>query len=460
MNLSMTRVLFRPTQAAISSPRGAHWLVMLTVSVVVLASLDLTVGTLWAQNTTAVASPESSQTSDEAEAGPEDQLSLMEKLPQTPEQKAEGDAAEAEFNAIRQQLAEALLEMKSTYIRYQNDEDQSPAARANYRKHRDRTRDLMRELYDAADHLLTLRFHEHAITYVGTSIQHREKHDIYDESTMRGSTKLIDSGARELFLFSAAARSAIAVGEFSLAKRIYETIEDDQMKDVDRSLFYQIDKLEEQWTRELERRKQDAQNELPRVRLKTTRGDAVLELFLDSAPSTVAHFIQLVEDGFYDGLDFSQVMDHLLALTGDSSGDGRGHSGQFLLDEHQRDDARHGFRGSLVMAKVPIPESPQFVANSASSQFVILFLPVPTISEQQTVFGRVIEGMDVISSLRRVNPSEKKKDKQVMVPPDRILSAEVIRKPENLPEPKYLDLDAALEETRRSMQKGYSEAER
>jgi peptidylprolyl isomerase len=108
-----------------------------------------------------------------------------------------------------------------------------------------------------------------------------------------------------------------------------------------------------------------------------------------------------------------------------------------LMDEHERPDARKAFRGSLVMAKLPTGVAGEFVPNSASSQFAILFLPMPHLTEQQTVFGRVIEGMDVISSLRRVDPNKEKKNTDVVVPPDRILSAEVIRRPEKLPEPVY-----------------------
>jgi peptidylprolyl isomerase len=165
----------------------------------------------------------------------------------------------------------------------------------------------------------------------------------------------------------------------------------------------------------------------------------VLELFLDQAPSTVSNFIRLVEERFYDELDFYQVIDHLLALTGDRSGDGTGNSGKFLVDEHEREDARNAFRGSLVMAKIPIGETGKFVPNSASSQFAIFYLPVVAVPESQTVFGRVIEGMDVISRLRRVDPHKEKKKGEIVLPPDRVIEATVIRRPETLPEPEYVD---------------------
>lgn len=108
------------------------------------------------------------------------------------------------------------------------------------------------------------------------------------------------------------------------------------------------------------------------------------------------------------------------------------------MDEHQNENARAGFRGSLVMAKLPTGETGKFVPNSASSQFAILLLPVTSVSKEQTIFGRVIEGMDAISRMRRVDPSKKKEKGEVVQPPDLIIEATVVRRPETLPEPDYL----------------------
>ena len=91
------------------------------------------------------------------------------------------------------------------------------------------------------------------------------------------------------------------------------------------------------------------------------------------------------------------------------------------------------------MAKIPMPDdSKSFIPNSASSQFAILLLPILTASEQQTVFGTVIEGMDVVSRLRRVDPYKEKKTGEVLYPPDSIIEATVLRRPEVLPEPEYV----------------------
>jgi peptidylprolyl isomerase len=215
------------------------------------------------------------------------------------------------------------------------------------------------------------------------------------------------------------------------------------MKDVpqiDPILNSNLKLYQEQWDEEQAVREQEEKEDrLPRVKLETTQGDVVLELFLNQAPSTVANLIRLVENGFYDGLDFYQVIDHVLALTGDPAGDGSGGSGKLIKDEHDREDSRHAFRGSLLMAKRPGKNSGEFMDNSASSQFAILLLPISSASEQQTVFGRVIEGMDVVSRLRRVDPNKEKQKGEIVLPADSIIEATVIRRPETLPEPEYVD---------------------
>jgi peptidylprolyl isomerase len=200
--------------------------------------------------------------------------------------------------------------------------------------------------------------------------------------------------------------------------------------------------MEKQYLAEQEIRKKEEQaDDLPRVKLRTSEGDVVLELYINQAPSTVAHFIGLVEKGFYDGLDFYQVIDDLLILTGDPSGLGDGNCGDFLIDEHDRADARKALRGSLVMAKVPTsPKGADFFPNSASSQFAILMVPIVGIEKQQTVFGRVIEGMNNLAALRRVDPSKEKKKGEIVLPSDHIIEATVIRRPKTFPQPNYVKL--------------------
>ena len=192
------------------------------------------------------------------------------------------------------------------------------------------------------------------------------------------------------------------------------------------------------------RKKEIEEDRLPRVKLETTQGDVILELFIDNAPSTVSHFLTLVESGFYDDMDFVQVLDHLLALTGDPAGTAKEIPNQFLVDEHTRDDARLVFRGSVIMAKASVgEEGNEFIPNSASTEFAIMFMPIRSFAQDHTVFGRVIEGMDVVSRLRRIDPSKEKPEGALVLPPDRIIQATVIRQPDYMPRPNYVTPTAA-----------------
>lgn len=347
----------------------------------------------------------------------------------------------AVFNELRDKLAEAVGDQRATHIRYINKEDRSNEARSRYRQQRARVRELLDETFTAALDLSRIALNEEAATFLVTMIQHRFGHDIYDEEMVEGCARLIDGGSQLKYVFQAGARSAVVSGDFDLAKRLFEALTAEHMDNVDKTLMFNLDEYQKQYEAEqVIREREIEEDRLPRVKLETTQGDVIVELFIDQAPSTVSHFIQLVENDFYDGLDFFQVLDDLLALTGDPSGVGSGHADNFLVDEHDREDARKAFRGSLVMAKIPQDEQGNFIPNTGSSQFAILYVPILAISQQQTVFGRVVEGMDVISRLRRVDPSKKKEKGAIELPPDSIIEATVLRRPDTLPEPEYADL--------------------
>jgi peptidyl-prolyl cis-trans isomerase B (cyclophilin B) len=131
----------------------------------------------------------------------------------------------------------------------------------------------------------------------------------------------------------------------------------------------------------------------------------------------VGNFVSLVEQGFYDDVTFHRVLAGFMAQGGCPEGSGLGGPGYRIFGEADRDDARHHFRGSLSMAHSGDPDS-------GGSQFFITFIPRPTLNGKHTVFGRVIEGMDVLAKLRRRDP-------QALPPlpePDKIVKAEVIRK--------------------------------
>lgn len=311
-------------------------------------------------------------------------------------------------------------------------------------KHESTVRDAMQAALAAASALITEDTeNREARAFVAQSILYHAQTDWYEGLT-DASLAMLSVGIKDIQLNVIAGVSAVANGDYALAREhLAEVPDDDQgLAKVARRLVFMLDELEAAWEIEEKIRQAEAKaDDLPRVVLKTTRGDVVLELFENEAPNTVASFISLVEDGFYDNVPFYQVVAHEFAQSGDRDGDGSGKA-----DYRIRDEAigqRGIFRGSLVMAKIPNPnaandpEAPATIPHTGSSQFLITFLPFNPQYKELACFGRVIEGMGAISTLNRVS-IEKEKDAPPSLP-DSIIEAEVVRKrdheykPETLP---------------------------
>ena len=141
------------------------------------------------------------------------------------------------------------------------------------------------------------------------------------------------------------------------------------------------------------RAQEEAANNLPRVKLETTDGDVVIELFEDQAPNTVANFIKLVKDGFYDNLEFFHVVPSSYARAGCTANDGTTNPGYRIRNEFE-DERRH-FAGTVVMQNDG--------ENTAGSQFIILHRPDPNLAGKVVAFGRVLEGLDIVYGFKPVN---------------------------------------------------------
>jgi cyclophilin family peptidyl-prolyl cis-trans isomerase len=169
------------------------------------------------------------------------------------------------------------------------------------------------------------------------------------------------------------------------------------------------------WEKESQIRAAEAKaDDLPRVKLTTTKGDIILELFENEAPQTVANFITLVKQGFYDGVPFHRVLPGFMAQGGDPQGTGGGGPGYNIKDEQRLPNARKHFRGVMSMANTGQP-------NSGGSQFFLTFVPTSFLDGRHAVFGRVIEGMDVAAAIKRRDPDAP------VGQPDKIIKAEVLR---------------------------------
>ena len=247
---------------------------------------------------------------------------------------------------------------------------------------------------------------------------------------------LIDGGAQEPLLPVWGLVSAVATNDYDLAGKYLAMLEKSGAL-VDQSLYEGpaeqslhrlaisyasvLDEEREKWEKESAIRAAETQaDNLPQVRLATSKGDITVELFEDQAPDTVANFITLVKQGFYDGLTFHRVIGKFMAQAGDPAGDGTGGPGYTIRDECHEPDARMHFRGSLSMAHTEAPDS-------GGSQFFITFVPTPHLDGMHTVFGRVIDGMDVLAEIQRREPNGKPDHDAMLPPPDRILKAEVLR---------------------------------
>ncbi len=129
--------------------------------------------------------------------------------------------------------------------------------------------------------------------------------------------------------------------------------------------------------------------------IETEKGDMVAELFAKDVSVTVNNFVFLAREGFYDGSTFHRVIPGFMAQGGDPTGTGMGTAGYHFDDEftgHKHD------AGVLSMAN----SGP----NTNSAQFFITFTPQHGLDGKHTVFGRLIEGMDVLESLTPRDPTQ------------------------------------------------------
>ena len=129
---------------------------------------------------------------------------------------------------------------------------------------------------------------------------------------------------------------------------------------------------------------------LPCIKMQTSQGEIHIELFEDEAPNTVANLIELSEQGFYNGLIFHRVIGDFMIQGGCPEGTGTGGPGYRFADECHH-DRRHDGPGMLSMANAG--------PNTNGSQFFITHSAQPHLDGKHTVFGRVMQGQDVVDSI-------------------------------------------------------------
>ncbi|WP_371363298.1 hypothetical protein SRRS_42290 [Sporomusa rhizae] len=138
---------------------------------------------------------------------------------------------------------------------------------------------------------------------------------------------------------------------------------------------------------------------------ETSMGNFRVELAEDKAPQTSKNFITLVNKGFYNGLIFHRVIDDFMIQGGDPKGNGTGGPGYTIPDEFNS-DLRHT-EGVISMANAG--------PNTGGSQFFITLKATPWLDNKHAVFGKVIEGMDVVKAIGKVKTSAQDKPVQDVV---------------------------------------------
>jgi len=133
--------------------------------------------------------------------------------------------------------------------------------------------------------------------------------------------------------------------------------------------------------------------EMTKVKLTTNHGEIVIELYSDM-PITAGNFEKLAKDGVYDGVIFHRIIDGFMIQGGDPTGTGMGDPGYKIKDEFTKTDLDKNNRGTLSMANAG--------PNTGGSQFFINLVNNNFLDGKHPVFGKVVEGMEVVDKISKV----------------------------------------------------------
>ena len=129
-----------------------------------------------------------------------------------------------------------------------------------------------------------------------------------------------------------------------------------------------------------------------RITIETNKGNMELELYPEYAPKTVNNFVFLTQEGFYDGVVFHRVINDFMIQGGDPTGTGSGGPGYKFEDEVAENPLRHE-TGVISMANAG--------PNTNGSQFFITHSPQPHLDGMHTVFGKVVEGLEIVNAIQQ-----------------------------------------------------------
>jgi peptidylprolyl isomerase len=148
------------------------------------------------------------------------------------------------------------------------------------------------------------------------------------------------------------------------------------------------------------------------VLLNTSEGEITLELYSQEMPITAGNFEKLVKEGFYDGIIFHRVIPGFMIQGGDPTGTGSGGPGYTIKDEFSEISKNN--RGTIAMANAG--------PNTGGSQFFINLVDNNFLDSKHPVFGKVIEGMEVVDKIAIVQTNSQEKSLKEV----KILNAKII----------------------------------
>ncbi len=277
------------------------------------------------------------------------------------------------------------------------------------------------------------------------ALQYFMRYDMYEDA-LKLCDILLNNNVNNPTVIRWAAFAAFYTQQFDIAEKLIEKVAKlgilDEFKLGESDFrFFPVFKL--LWEQEKAFREKEERADLPSVVLYTTKGEIEILLYEDQAPNTVKNFIWLIEKEFYNNIDFDAVITEAIAHVGGTEQfkkvddltlqplvRGNGTPGYCIQDEYKPfdfqqkkfpEDSRFFWRGTVVMDLM------QGRPNTAGCKFFILYKPNITCVNKNTVFGRVVRGMDVVCRLQRRNPSSVISLSQLPTP-DKILYAKVKNK--------------------------------
>ena len=325
-------------------------------------------------------------------------------------------AAKADFAAARDELRTLVGELTALQAEYQKPGADKKAIEATFNAAKAKAQAANERLEASAFAAIAADPADESVldvcgTLLSVAMQLDDPTFVLDRAGQLDAAGVKNGGIAMMAADAAVKLSRLDEAEAWLKKAGEAGVDAKKVKELTEAVEHDRPKVE----REMAIRAAEAKaDDLPRVKIETSKGDITVELFENEAPNTVANFIELVEKGFYDGTPFHRVIGGFMAQGGDPTGTGTGGPGHAIACECSSAKARQHFLGTLSMAHAG--------KNTGGSQFFLTFVPTEHLDGKHTVFGRVIDGFDVLPKLTRTEGPTAGGDR------DTIKKASVLRK--------------------------------